>query len=321
MATNDLSGRGTDDNPPNRFEQLHVELDEDERALAAEDAASAPRTVFYRDTSRSILAENDSPDIGFRFSLNPYRGCEHGCVYCLGPETPILHADMTWRWLGEVQVGDVLVGFDEFSQPGRTRKLRHSIVEAVWWSRRPTLRLITERTDVVTTAEHRWLQARNFRWSRTRQLSPGRHLRYIPVIADEGIDDDYRVGYVAGLSLGDGTFRYEPGWRSNRLGYPAAYWRIALVDEEPLARVVDHLGRFGVDAHTRPFSSGSTVTRKPMLKVEIRSLRLLAIIHALIKIERDTRNYRRGFLAGFFDAEGSNGDSLRISQVDVSVLE
>ena len=39
-------------------------------------------TILYRDTSRSILAENESPDVGFRFSLNPYRGCEHGCSYC-----------------------------------------------------------------------------------------------------------------------------------------------------------------------------------------------------------------------------------------------
>ena len=39
-------------------------------------------TELYRDATRKILAENDSPDIGFRFSLNPYRGCEHGCIYC-----------------------------------------------------------------------------------------------------------------------------------------------------------------------------------------------------------------------------------------------
>jgi DNA repair photolyase len=82
VVADDRTGRGTDANPPNRFEQLHVEIDEDDLAPAGEDGTSAPRTVFYRDTSRSVLAENDSPDIGFRFSLNPYRGCEHGCTYC-----------------------------------------------------------------------------------------------------------------------------------------------------------------------------------------------------------------------------------------------
>ena len=69
-----MRGRGTDTNPPNRFEELHVELDDAE--------PGAPPTTLYRDASRSVLTENDSPDLPFRFSLNPYRGCEHGCVYC-----------------------------------------------------------------------------------------------------------------------------------------------------------------------------------------------------------------------------------------------
>lgn len=73
-----MKGRGASFNPPNRFEKFHLEpLDID---LEQEDKKIP--TVFYRDTSKSILAKNDSPDIPFRFSLNPYRGCEHGCVYC-----------------------------------------------------------------------------------------------------------------------------------------------------------------------------------------------------------------------------------------------
>ena len=317
MSDRDAPGRGTPANPPNRYESLHLELEPDPDC--DEQQGPSP-TVFYRDSSRTILAENDSPDIGFRFSLNPYRGCEHGCTYCLAPDTPILHADMTWRPIGDVRVGDELVAFDEHPEPGGTRKLRKAIVEATWWSRKRTARLVTDHTEVVTTAEHRWLQARDFRWSRTEQLSAGRQLRYIPVTTYEDVDDDYRVGYVAGLSLGDGTFRYQPGWHSDKLGFPAAYWRIALTDEEPLERVVNDLRTVGVDAYTRPFYGGP-ISRKPMRKVEVRSLRKLAIINDVIHAERETRSYRRGFLAGFFDAEGYSGDVLRISQVNVAVLE
>src|SRR5262252_8383813 len=162
MSDMPLKPRGANTNPSNRYETLHVEPDD----TGAGDVA----TIYYRDVSRSVLAENDSPDVGFRFSLNPYRGCEHGCVYCVEPDTLILHANMGWRPIGEVQVGDVLFGFEEFPEPGRTRKFRPAIVEAVWWSRRPTVRLVTERTEVITTAEHRWLQARDLRWSETRQL-------------------------------------------------------------------------------------------------------------------------------------------------------
>src|SRR3989442_2114610 len=167
---------------------------------------------------------------------------------------------MEWRPIGDVRVGDVLFGFDEFPEPRRTRKFRPAVVEAVWWSRRPTLRLVTERTEVVATAEHRWLQARDFRWSQTRQLAAGRRLRYIPVVAEE-FDDDYRIGYLAGMTLGDGTFRYQPGWRSDPLGHPAAYWPLALPDQEPLLRLVDILSRFDVEASVRRFKPGASARR------------------------------------------------------------
>ncbi len=73
-------GRGASFNPPNRFESTYVEpLDID---LTYEDTAPSVRTMFYRDASRTILAKNDSPDLPFTYSINPYRGCEHGCIYC-----------------------------------------------------------------------------------------------------------------------------------------------------------------------------------------------------------------------------------------------
>ena len=69
-----IPSRGAADNPPNRFERLTVELEEP--------ADRNPRTQFLRESARSIISRNDSPDITFSASLNPYRGCEHGCPYC-----------------------------------------------------------------------------------------------------------------------------------------------------------------------------------------------------------------------------------------------
>ena len=73
-------GRAAGFNTPNRFEPLHLEPDPAEPG--EEGFEERVPTQYLVDASRSILAENDSPDVGFRFSLNPYRGCEHGCVYC-----------------------------------------------------------------------------------------------------------------------------------------------------------------------------------------------------------------------------------------------
>jgi len=79
MSSDTLDGRGTRLNPANRFERIHLDLSDGEDA---DGEAPAVPTELYRDASRTALAENDSPDLGFRFSLNPYRGCEHGCIYC-----------------------------------------------------------------------------------------------------------------------------------------------------------------------------------------------------------------------------------------------
>jgi DNA repair photolyase len=71
-----LKGRGAIGNPKNRFETIEVERDEEVPG------PERVETELLRDTSKSVIAYNDSPDVGFNASVNPYRGCEHGCVYC-----------------------------------------------------------------------------------------------------------------------------------------------------------------------------------------------------------------------------------------------
>ncbi len=76
-------GRGAATNPKNRFEKIEVESDPTEQ----DEDPSRPETVYLRDHSRSIIATNASPDIGFDASINPYRGCSHGCIYCFARPT------------------------------------------------------------------------------------------------------------------------------------------------------------------------------------------------------------------------------------------
>jgi DNA repair photolyase len=70
-----MQARGTRDNPRNRFERLAIEPD-------PEADSRDPRTEFLADSSQTIISTHESPDLSFRASLNPYRGCEHGCSYC-----------------------------------------------------------------------------------------------------------------------------------------------------------------------------------------------------------------------------------------------
>ena len=79
-----IIGRGSPINPANRYERTRLE--DDFEQCAVDDERLAPErkiaTELIPDQTQRIITENDSPDIGFRYSINPYRGCEHGCSYC-----------------------------------------------------------------------------------------------------------------------------------------------------------------------------------------------------------------------------------------------
>jgi len=77
-----IKGRGASWNPQNRFEALEYVRDDE---YTGDDGV--PRTIYLRDPTRTIITYNDSPDVGFEASVNPYRGCEHGCIYCFARPT------------------------------------------------------------------------------------------------------------------------------------------------------------------------------------------------------------------------------------------
>ena len=82
-----LKGRGSASYFPHRFEKDARETFDDGWDRSEEEAAGLPRTQVLWENARSIIASNDSPDIFFDQSLNPYRGCEHGCIYCYARPT------------------------------------------------------------------------------------------------------------------------------------------------------------------------------------------------------------------------------------------
>jgi len=88
MKQTKAQARGTAINPVGRFERLDIEPEDDPDFPSEEDEVPRPLlTQFFKNSSKSVLSFNDSPDIGSNVMINPYRGCEHGCIYCFARPT------------------------------------------------------------------------------------------------------------------------------------------------------------------------------------------------------------------------------------------
>src|SRR5437868_14591039 len=107
-------------NPPNPWATTEVEY---------LDGAPEVRLEVYEDHTQQILSKNDSPDVGFSWSVNPYRGCFHACAYCLSGDTDILMGDASTKPLREVRVGDVIYGTEK---RGSYRRYVRTDVRAHW---------------------------------------------------------------------------------------------------------------------------------------------------------------------------------------------
>lgn len=117
-----IKGRGAASNPPGRFEVTRHQAEDDGGLAAPLDATTQrPRTQVSMERARSVITRNDSPDIGFDQAVNPYRGCEHGCIYCYArPSHAYLNLspglDFETRLFAKGNAAEVLTA--QLSRPG-----------------------------------------------------------------------------------------------------------------------------------------------------------------------------------------------------------
>ena len=140
-----FTGRGATLSPKSRFESAWYEADYDQLAPDDELLAGGKKiaTQFLPDQTRSLITSNDSPDVPFTYSINPYRGCEHGCAYC--------YARPTHEYLGMNAGIDfetkIMVKFDA------ARLLREELCKPSW---RPEYIAISGVTDCYQPAERKF---------------------------------------------------------------------------------------------------------------------------------------------------------------------
>src|SRR5438552_17504231 len=170
-----FKGRGAAINPQGRFEKLGREEVDDGWVVPKpeQDGPSPPRTEVTPRDAKSIITRNDSPDIPFTQSINPYLGCEHGCVYCLSGDTPILLADGGTRQLAQLRPGDAIYGT---VQEGWYRCYVKTQVLAHWSVVKPAYRIsLEDGTALVAGPDHRFLTERGWKFvTGTQQGTPRR---------------------------------------------------------------------------------------------------------------------------------------------------
>ena len=318
-------GRGALSNPAGRFERTGIEAIDD--GWYQEEISDSIETTVAPDRARSVITTNDSPDIGFEQSINPYKGCSHGCIYCMHGDTPILLADGRTRCLGDVRIGDEIYG--TLRVGGTHRVYGRTQVTAHWSVIKPAYRVILEDgAQLIASADHRFLTERGWKFVTGKEQGRGRRpfLTLKNKLMGTGAfatapphDCDYRRGYLCGLIRGAAT----PGaWRYRRAQGRADdsfHFRLAPCDTEALHRAAEWLTRVHVQT---PRLASSAATRTPVQAIMASSRqRLEAVRESISWPSAPTASWRKGFLAGVFDAEGSYSSGvLRIRNTDAEVV-
>ncbi|HEY2275529.1 MAG TPA: PA0069 family radical SAM protein [Steroidobacteraceae bacterium] len=317
-------GHGALTNPPPRFD-LHQVTAIDDGWYQEEVPDSVP-TTLEPDRARGVITTNESPDIPFEQSINPYRGCAHACSYCASPETPVLMADGTMRELGALSVGDAVFGTERHGAYRRYVKTR---VLDRWCIIRPAHRVtLADGTRLTVGGDHRFLSDRGWKFvtgsERGRSRRP--HLTTLNKLMGTGgfatpvyKDLEYRRGYLCGMIRGDGylaTYVYRHGNQSDVLNR----FRLALCDLEALQRTKRWLSYEYVETRQFAFAAGSV---RPMQAIRAQSREAVGRVRELIAWPGSpSRHWQAGFLAGLFDAEGSYSQGiLRVSNTDRQIVD
>jgi DNA repair photolyase len=293
------------------------------------DAPEALSTRFYEVRAKSVLNRvPKASKMPFRWTINPYRGCSHACVYCLAGDTRVLRTDGREASLRDLEEGDRIYGT---RREGIYRRFVETEVKAKWSSIRPAVRIeLADGTELIASAEHRFLTRRG--WKHVIGEDQGRFRRPHLTVGSRLMgpggsspapahDEDYRRGYLCGMIRGDGALGRYSYERPGRMVGEVFRFRLALADREGLERAQAFLALSAVETSAFTFQQQAGA-RRPMGAIRNQTRDGLERITELIRWPMlPSLAWVKGFLAGIFDAEGSCSKGvLRISNTDETIL-
>jgi DNA repair photolyase len=284
---------------------------------------------FIEAECKTIINPVPGNYLPFKYSINPYRGCVHACSYCASGDTEILLADGRVKPLAKIQAGDVVYGTE---LRGRYRRYVPTPVLAHWETLKPAFRVsLEDGTELITSGDHRLLTALRG-WKHVAPAEAGTGQRpYLTTnnkllgvggfAAAPTEDAEYQLGYLTGMIRGDGhvgSYRYQrPDGRRSEVHR----FRLALVDDEGLDRTALYLSLRGIDTKRALFQE-ATSSSKAVSAISAGRRDVVHRIRELIRWPgRPSLSWRKGFLAGIFDAEGSCArDVIRIANSDPEII-
>ncbi len=322
-----IKGRGALSQPPGRFDKLTQVLEHD--GWHEEEPPNKLETIVMPEPARSIISRNDSPDIGFSQSINPYRGCEHGCIYCLGGDTPILMADGRHKPIADLKLGDEIYGTERIGFYRRYVKTR---VLAHWSVIKPAYRItLADGTTLTAGPDHRFLTERGWKFVTGAECGRARrpHLTINNKLMGTGRfaappeqGPDYQRGYLCGMIRGAGLPKSFDDSGKTRVSEIVQQFRLAPCDSEALDRTQGYLLESRIGTRGLQFAAGGNGTQS-MQAIRTHARANVEEICRLIDWpELPSRGWHAGFLAGIFDAEGSFSQTvLRIPNTDPQIIE
>jgi hypothetical protein len=229
--------------------------------------------------------------------------CKGGCSYCVSPNTLVLTSDLEWLPIKNIDIGKEIIAFDEFSSKAVVRKLRKATITNKWKINKQAIKVTTEHGEIIVSEDHKFL-CRDCRWRKASSLKLGSIILSCPMWHITEVNESYWIGYIQGMTAGDGTCKLEPTPDQRQI-----WWRIALTNLDGLQAIIKALDILGIQHHgIKPFDSGSSLTKKKMYKVELRSKNEVGLIKNVLSNElspENTASFNAGWLSGFYDAEGT----------------
>jgi len=285
---------------------------------------------FLHVRARTIINKvGPKSPVPFQYTINAYRGCSHACTYCIGGDTPILMGDGRTKPISDVRAGDRVYGT---LRHGSYRRYAITDVLDHWSTIKPAYRLtLQDRTELVASGDHRFLTTGGWKHVIGTERGPlcRPHLtlnnklmgtgRFAPPPDD---DTDYRRGYLCGMIRGDGQVgHYSYARRPGRFRENVRRFRLSLVDLEALRRTRLYLADGGIASDEFAFHE-AVGDQKALTAIRTSARATVVAIEDVIRWPRvPSDQWRKGYLAGIFDAEGScSGGILRISNTDQAIV-